>query len=831
MNIEKDKPPSQIDYILLSERWASAALDCKSTWGLAICAYGRKYDHSLLTMKFKLRLKREKITKRKDFSLLRNVETSSKHNDMIGTLLTSKREPTDLAERWELLKTVMIEAQEAVPTVQPCLPGRKWKTSDTTVELVKRRVKMWEIASEEERKALTKDIKTSARRDYVSYVEGVLLDIENAENAGDSAGMYKLAKTLSTKQHSNRFTQPSVDSEGKQITSVNMQLDAWADFLEKKFSPLPGEVDYDIDVNTETHVPDVTLEEVKHCIKQLKSGKACGPDTIPIEQFKSSDNATKELHILLSEIWQQETLPEDFVLGDMLMFYKKKCKNDRRNYRALGLLNHAYKVFAMILLSRMLPFITERLSDMQAGFRKGRGCRDNITILLLTVRHLLDSAEDSLQSQGVITYIDFSAAFDSISHSYLLKALDQYEVPKKYCRLVKAIYQKAAVRVKMQEPNGKKVFSRSVSIKRGVIQGDIPSPLCFLVALDKLLKDHGQLEQGLIVQGDLKLAELTYADDAALGSRNTTNATERLTNLDQQAKAEAGMDISIPKTKVQHIKRQPNVGETTEDDVSQLPAEKKFKFECEKCGMTYPTKAGLSIHKGRWCGRRRSNKKPSRKGTVADRVIKRMKVEEHQKSLPVVKIGDEKLENVYSFVYLGAEIACDGDPLVTAKHRCDVGWGRFNDYRKVFTTAKLPVALRVRLYKSLVATSLIYGSCGWLITTAVRRMLNNTNSKMLSLITKRSIHDEAREPSFDLVLHIYKQRWEYLGHILRLPENRALKMFTCKLSPQTAPFIQGSLLDDTDFLHLSEAIDVASDRQRWRSAWKCHRNSRFGMQL
>ena len=132
-----------------------------------------------------------------------------------------------------------------------------------------------------------------------------------------------------------------------------------------------------------------------------------------------------------------------FLLGDMLMFYKKKCKNDRRRYRALGLLNHACKVFAMIVLSRMLSF-TERLSDMQAGFRKDRGCRDKITVLPLTVRHLPDSAQDSLQSQGDITYIDFSAAFDSISHSYLLKALNQYEVPKKYCRLVKATVQSSS---------------------------------------------------------------------------------------------------------------------------------------------------------------------------------------------------------------------------------------------------------------------------------------------------------------------------------------------------------------------------------------------------
>ena len=70
-------------------------------------------------------------------------------------------------------------------------------------------------------------------------------------------------------------------------------------------------------------------------------------------------------------------------------------------------------------------------------------------------------------------------------------------MPLKYCRLVKDIYKSAKVRVKIQEISGNKKYSRPISIKRGVIQDDIPSPICFLVALDKLLKDHGNLQSGI----------------------------------------------------------------------------------------------------------------------------------------------------------------------------------------------------------------------------------------------------------------------------------------------------------------------------------------------
>ena len=198
-------------------------------------------------------------------------------------------------------------------------------------------------------------------------------------------------------------------------------------------------------------------------------------------------------------------------MADMLMNYKKKCKNNRGNYRALGLLNHGYKIFAMVLLLRIMPFISPNISDKQAGFRKSRGCRDNILILIMTIQHLLESASKEAKSMGVITYIYFTAAFDSISHSYLLNALKQYGVPLKYCRLVRAIYNSAKVRVRIQERNGTKNYSRNIPIKRGVIQGDIPSPACFLVALDKILKEHGSLHTGLKVTNDLLLSDLEFA--------------------------------------------------------------------------------------------------------------------------------------------------------------------------------------------------------------------------------------------------------------------------------------------------------------------------------
>ena len=184
---------------------------------------------------------------------------------------------------------------------------------------------------------------------------------------------------------------------------------------------------------------------------------------------------------------------------------------------------------------------------------------------------------------------------------YLLNALKSYVVPLKYCRLVKARYESAQVRVRIQEKSGNKLYSRNVDIRRCVIQGDIPSPICFLIALDKMLKDYGALHQGLHVSDSLFLSHLEFADDAALGNTDTVEASERLTYFNQKTKEEAGMEISITKTKVQHIQKQPNVGKTTESDIANLPPEQAFKHRCDKCDMTYPTAHGLAVHQGHWC--------------------------------------------------------------------------------------------------------------------------------------------------------------------------------------------------------------------------------------
>ena len=106
-------------------------------------------------------------------------------------------------------------------------------------------------------------------------------------------------------------------------TSTEQQLNLWENVPNTKFAA--GQDESAIDFT------------------ELKSGKAPGPGTVPVEQYKASPKATQELFELINSIHDTEIIPDDFVLGDFLLFNKKKSKKDCSNYRVLGLLNHAYK--------------------------------------------------------------------------------------------------------------------------------------------------------------------------------------------------------------------------------------------------------------------------------------------------------------------------------------------------------------------------------------------------------------------------------------------------------------------------------------------------------
>ena len=111
----------------------------------------------------------------------------------------------------------------------------------------------------------------------------------------------------------------------------------------------------------------------------MKPGKAPGPDNIPLEFFTHGGPELKNrLMLLILKIWETKTLPSDFRDATIVTIFKKGDRGNCNNYRGISLLSIASKIFARILLDRLLVLAEDVLPESQCGFRPSRGTIDMI---------------------------------------------------------------------------------------------------------------------------------------------------------------------------------------------------------------------------------------------------------------------------------------------------------------------------------------------------------------------------------------------------------------------------------------------------------------------
>ena len=110
--------------------------------------------------------------------------------------------------------------------------------------------------------------------------------------------------------------------------------------------------------------------------------KASGGDGIPVELFQIlKDNAVKALHSVCQQIWKTQR-PQDWKRSVLIPIPKKDNAKECSNYRTIALISHASKVMFKIPHDRRQQYVNQELPDVQVGFRKGRGTRDQITNIL-----------------------------------------------------------------------------------------------------------------------------------------------------------------------------------------------------------------------------------------------------------------------------------------------------------------------------------------------------------------------------------------------------------------------------------------------------------------
>ena len=135
--------------------------------------------------------------------------------------------------------------------------------------------------------------------------------------------------------------------------------------------------------------------------------KASGGDGIPVELLQIlKDDAVKVLHSICQQIWKTQQWPQDWKRSVFIPIPQKGNAKECSNYCTIALISHASKEMLKILQVRVQQYMNCELPDVQAGFRKGRGTRDQFA----NIRWIIEKTRQ-LQKNIYFCFIEYTKAF------------------------------------------------------------------------------------------------------------------------------------------------------------------------------------------------------------------------------------------------------------------------------------------------------------------------------------------------------------------------------------------------------------------------------------
>ncbi len=551
---------NQIDHFTINKKWRNSLQDVRVYRGADVHS-----DHNLLVGTLKLKLRKSENpanpTRRKyDTSKLKNndikqqfkLELRNRFQILENEQEFQTEEVNSVEGKWNNFKLAFQKTSENVlgfkkNKSKPWISNETWSKID---ERKKIKAKMLGTNSPETKEELKAEyseqdrkVKRSARKDKRDYIEDLAGKAETAAIHGDSRELYRITKLLAGKKPASSNTLKN--KQGQILTTEREKADRWVEHFKEVLNrpePLiiadPESAEADLDINIDAP----TDAEVRRAIESLKSNKSPGIDLIQAEILKADlDTSTKYLSDLFRAIWMEETVPEDWCKGVITKLPKKGDLSNCDNWRGITLLSIASKVFCKILLFRIEDEIDLLLREEQAGFRKSRGCIDQIFAL----RDIIEQASE-WQKPLFINFVDFKKAFDSICRVAIWRILRNYGIPAKIVNLIKLFYNKFECCVDLNTQ-----LSDWFEVQTGVRQGCIISPILFLIVIDWVMRQTNQGSNGLGWHA-ANVDDLDFADDLAILADCITdlqNKTNRLSNFAEQT----GLIINADKTKAMYI--------------------------------------------------------------------------------------------------------------------------------------------------------------------------------------------------------------------------------------------------------------------------------------
>lgn len=199
--------------------------------------------------------------------------------------------------------------------------------------------------------------------------------------------------------------------------------------------------------------------------------------------------------------------------------------------------SHLYKLFMKILLNRLSEKLDNHQPPNQASFHSGYSTSDHIFV----VNQIIEKSKE-FNKPLLMALIDYTKAFDSIEHPFLLQALKEHDIESKYVRIFKKIYENSRARIKME------IYSKWFKINRGIKQGDPFSPKSFNSALQQIFSKIDWSNKGIKI-GSIELPELRFADDVDAISDDENKLTTMMNDIFTESR-KGVLYPNIEKTKI-----------------------------------------------------------------------------------------------------------------------------------------------------------------------------------------------------------------------------------------------------------------------------------------
>ena len=390
-------------------------------------------------------------------------------------------------------------------------PGRKTNTviTPTVNAALKKRNKLrkkvsthreeWIEACKEARDATNK----AKEQSWKDLLDSAISDI-------DDSRLWKIIKSLEGCPESNSPNEVMIHN-GKTITSNERKAEIFAQHYARisKHCFSKKERRTNLEAKKKTRYPshdseycrDFTRDELVKAINNMKRKGAQGPDDIPPSFLKElGPRALDELLSIFNYSWRTSTCPQSWRNATIIPLLKANSPAcELASFRPISLTSCVSKTLEKMIAHRLHHLAEKKgwLNFQQAGFRKGRGCDDQIAKIVQAIENGFQSRP---MKRSVIALLDFSKAYDTVWRERLLLSMIDQGVPKTFIRWLHAFLQNRQARVRFCGAD-----SKSKKIRQGLPQGSALSPILFLFYINSLAEILPQCNTNSLFADDVSI--------------------------------------------------------------------------------------------------------------------------------------------------------------------------------------------------------------------------------------------------------------------------------------------------------------------------------------